>query len=129
MLSMKQYWKTVSDIEQTLPDEFVFITSVDKSSLGVTGGATVEASRRGAAEAIARGSHRPASPAEVDQYWKNEEAKRTAYAAAEKVRQENNGGTRVVIMQQPAAAELPVAVKAQTEQTQTDKPAGSAAKR
>jgi hypothetical protein len=67
-MDLQQYWKDRRAIQNGLPEGDVFLVSIENPRRGWTGGIVTEVSREIAARDIAEGSHRIATPEEVEAY-------------------------------------------------------------
>jgi hypothetical protein len=85
-MDLKRYWAAVRKEEAGLPgapDEPVFIVSQDNELSGTTAGKVSAASRQYAARWIAGGTHKLASPEEIERYIADLKARTEAIAKAE----------------------------------------------
>jgi hypothetical protein len=86
MVNLRRHWAAVRDAAAQIPDEFVYVISLDDPSRGCVGGSIAHVSRDVAARLIVDKTHRLAEKDETSAYLKQEEEKRRGYIRTEERR-------------------------------------------
>ena len=116
-MDLREYSKQVREIEEEIPDLFVFLTSKENKGKGWIGGSVAEVARHQAARFIADDSHRISTPQEVAAYKARQQVQ------IQKAREsEATKLTNVLLGQLQAIPAQPLAAPQQQQQPQQQQP-------
>lgn len=77
------YWRAIRELRESLPANYVFITSESVPRMGIAGGVAMQVDRATAALCIHGATHRLSTPEEIERHARDEEKRKEASDATE----------------------------------------------
>jgi hypothetical protein len=100
----EMFWGEVRRVQATIPSESTYIASIDRPMEGINGGRVFAASAKLAAQRVVEGTHRIATPEEIDRYHTEQQA-RSEWCKAQ---ESKKAGKQALMIDKDLAAKLGV---------------------